>query len=82
MPPSGDGVLGGPEAYAGGNEAFRVDDVGEAVTGYEGAPATDYRSYDSAAYGAAPAASHAAPHNGHYGASFVHASSPCVSRVL
>ncbi|BDA48901.1 probable proline-rich protein PRCC at C-terminar half [Coccomyxa sp. Obi] len=67
MPPSGDGVLGGPEAYAGGNEAFRVDDVGEAVAGYEGAPATDYGSYGSAAYGsygAAPTASYAASYNG------------------
>ncbi len=91
MPPSGDGVLGGPEAYAGSNEAFRVDDVGEAAADYEGAPATDYGSYGSAAHAAAPSASYAAPHNAHYGNSAVCASShrpscllfaPCVVAVI
>ena len=73
MPPSGDGVLGGPEAYADDNEAFRVKDVGEALAGSAGTPATDYGSYGSAAYSAAPKASYAAPHNGHYGTSVVRA---------
>jgi hypothetical protein len=32
VPPSGDGVLSGADAYAGGNEAYRVDDKEEPVS--------------------------------------------------
>lgn len=40
VPPTGDGVLGGPDAYAAGNEAFRIGDRAEAgLADYDGAAA-------------------------------------------
>ena len=72
-PPTGDGVLGGADAYAGGNEAFRIEDDALPAADYAAAPAADYNSYSAgpAAYGAngaAPAAAtYAAPASANYG---------------
>lgn len=75
-PPSGDGVLGGADAYAGGNEAFRVDDVPQPAATYGAAPAMDHGSYNAApaadygGYGGMPAAAqYAAVGSGHPGGS-------------
>ena len=74
MPPTGDGVLGGADAYTGGNEEFRFEDDVLPAAEYGAAPAADYGDYGSgptAVYGtngAAPAAaSYAAPFSAQFG---------------